>query len=188
MFEQSGRMPAGRARPTLEQMPTRVLIAGGRGALAELRGAKGDVEVVSQVHSLDEAEQAMRTLRPSVLVLDAGLASHEGLCSLPALRRASPETAVVLPPAGEPGPRLVRAVRMAARDSERHRQDDGLTARERDVVRLLALGHTNREIAERLVLSVRTIETHRARIQRRLGLGTRAELVRWALERGLLAP
>lgn len=169
-------------------MATRVLIAGARGALGELRAASGRVEVIGQVHSLDEAEEAMRTLRPSVLVLDTGLTYHEGLCSLPALRRASPETAIVLPPAGEPGPRLVRAVRMAARDSERHRQDDGLTARERDIVRLVALGHTNREIAERLVLSVRTIETHRARIQRRLGFGSRAELVRWALERGLLAP
>ena len=67
---------------------------------------------------------------------------------------------------------------MAAGDSEPRRQDDGLTERERDVVRLVALGHTNREIADRLVLSVRTVETHRARIQHRLGLRSRAELVR----------
>ena len=77
---------------------------------------------------------------------------------------------------------------MAAQDFERRRDDDDLTVRERDVVRLVALGHTNREIAERLVLSVRTVETHRARIQRRLGLHTRAELVNWALEHGLLEP
>jgi two-component system response regulator NreC len=80
----------------------------------------------------------------------------------------------------------VRAVRIAARDSERRRENDGLTGREREVVRLVALGHTNHEIAERLVLSVRTVETHRSRIQHRLGLGSRAEIVRWALERGLL--
>jgi DNA-binding CsgD family transcriptional regulator len=92
----------------------------------------------------------------------------------------------VLPPAGEPGPRLVRAVRMAAHDFDRRREGDGLTQRERDVLRLVALGHTSREIAERLVLSVRTVETHRARIQRRLRLRSRAELVRWALENGLL--
>ena len=77
---------------------------------------------------------------------------------------------------------------MAAQDFERRRDDDGLTVRERDVVRLVALGHTNRETAERLVLSVRTVETHRARIQRRLGLHTRAELVNWALEHGLVEP
>ena len=164
----------------------RVLIAGGEAALHELRAPNGDVKVVGRVRSLSEAEQAMRALRPSVLVLDVDLTHHDGLCSLPALRRASPETAIVLPPAGDPGPRLVRAVRIAARDSERRRENDGLTGRERDVVRLLALGHTNHEIAERLVLSVRTVETHRSRIQHRLGLGSRAELVRWALERGLL--
>jgi two-component system, NarL family, response regulator NreC len=60
--------------------------------------------------------------------------------------------------------------------------------RERDIVRLVALGTTNREIAEQLVLSVRTVETHRARIRMRLGLATRARLVRWALDQGLLAP
>jgi two-component system, NarL family, response regulator NreC len=167
-------------------MATRVLIADARGALGELRAADGRVEVIGRVHSLDQAEEAMRILRPSVLLLDGALTHHRGLCSLPTLRRASPETAIVVPPASAPGPWLVRAVRLAVGDPERRRQDDGLTARERDVVRLLALGHTNREIADRLVLSVRTIETHRARIQRRLGLRSRAELVHWAIERGLL--
>jgi DNA-binding CsgD family transcriptional regulator len=62
---------------------------------------------------------------------------------------------------------------------------DPLSGRERDVLRLLALGHTNVEIAARLVLSVRTVEMHRMRIARKLGRSTRAELVRWALERGL---
>jgi two-component system response regulator NreC len=148
--------------------------------------ANGQVEIVGHVRSLPDAEKALRALRPSVLVLDSELTHHEGLCCLPALRRASPGTAIVLPPAGEPGPRLVRAVRMAAQDFERRRDDDGLTVRERDVVRMVALGHTNREIAERLVLSVRTVETHRSRIHRRLELRSRAELVSWALEQGLL--
>jgi len=60
-----------------------------------------------------------------------------------------------------------------------------LTDREHDVLRLIAHGHTNREIAAALVLSVRTVEMHRARIARKLGRTTRAELVRWAFERGL---
>jgi two-component system, NarL family, response regulator NreC len=169
-------------------MSAMILIAGGREAVGELRAADGHLEVIGHVRSLGEAEEAMRAMRPSVLVLEADLTHHAGLCSLPALRRASPETAIVLPPAGAPGPRLVRAVRVAAGESFRRREDDGLTVRERDIVRLVALGHTNREIAERLVLSVRTVETHRARIQRRLDLRSRAELVRWAIERGLLAP
>ncbi len=63
---------------------------------------------------------------------------------------------------------------------------DGLSEREVEVLRMIALGHTNAEIAERLYLSVRTVETHRAHIQQKLGLGSRAELVRYALEHGLV--
>jgi two-component system response regulator NreC len=61
-----------------------------------------------------------------------------------------------------------------------------LTAREIEVLRLIALGHTNAEIGERLSLSIRTIESHRARIQHKLQRSTRAELVRYALDRELL--
>jgi two-component system response regulator NreC len=61
-----------------------------------------------------------------------------------------------------------------------------LSEREIEVLRLIALGHTNNEIAEQLYLSVRTVETHRARIQQKLGSSTRAELVRYALDHDLI--
>lgn len=61
-----------------------------------------------------------------------------------------------------------------------------LSERETDVLRLIALGHTNAEIAEQLYISVRTVETHRAHIQQKLGVSSRAELVQCALARGLL--
>ena len=61
-----------------------------------------------------------------------------------------------------------------------------LTERERGVLGLIALGHTNAEIGEQLYLSVRTIESHRASIQRKLQLSTRAELVRYALDHGMV--
>jgi two-component system response regulator NreC len=66
--------------------------------------------------------------------------------------------------------------------------DDGdeLSERERDVLRLIALGHTNAEVAEQLYISIRTVESHRAHIQQKLSLSSRAELVRYALERGLI--
>jgi two-component system, NarL family, response regulator NreC len=64
---------------------------------------------------------------------------------------------------------------------------DPLSEREREVLHLLALGHTNQEIAERLYISVRTAESHRAHIMQKLRLTTRAELVRYALSQGLLA-
>ena len=66
------------------------------------------------------------------------------------------------------------------------RQGDELSDRERDVLRLIALGHTNAEVAEQLYISIRTVESHRAHIQQKLRLSTRAELVRYALEHGLV--
>jgi two-component system response regulator NreC len=61
-----------------------------------------------------------------------------------------------------------------------------LTAREIEVLRLLALGHTNLEVADALHLSVRTVETHRASIQQKLALSARADLVSYALDKGLI--
>ena len=82
----------------------------------------------------------------------------------------------------ELGARLV-----AAESEERRRaEEDPLSERESEVLRLLALGHTNQEIAKQLFISVRTAETHRAHIMQKLRLSSRAELVRYALDRGLL--
>jgi two-component system response regulator NreC len=64
---------------------------------------------------------------------------------------------------------------------------DDLSDRELDVLRLIALGHTNAEIADQLFLSVRTVETHRSHIQQKLRLNSRSELVKYALARGLVA-
>jgi DNA-binding NarL/FixJ family response regulator len=82
----------------------------------------------------------------------------------------------------ELGARLVAAESRARRRAE----GDSLSEREHEVLQLLALGHTNQEIAKQLVISVRTAETHRAHIMEKLGLSSRAELVRYALDRGLL--
>ncbi|HEX4745358.1 MAG TPA: response regulator transcription factor [Gaiellaceae bacterium] len=80
------------------------------------------------------------------------------------------------------GARLV-----AAESEERRRaESDPLSEREREVLRLLALGHTNQEIAALLYISVRTAETHRAHIMQKLGLSSRAELVRYALDHDLV--
>jgi two-component system response regulator NreC len=95
---------------------------------------------------------------------------------------------------------LIEAVRDAAK-GEQHLgpavaaglKNDGapadrpvLSPRETDVLKLMALGHTNREIGEQLSLSVRTVETHRAHIQQKLGLSSRPELTRYALTNGLI--
>jgi two-component system response regulator NreC len=78
--------------------------------------------------------------------------------------------------------------RLVTADAEAQAREvaDPLSEREREVMRLLALGHTNQEIAKMLFISVRTAETHRAHIMQKLRLTTRAELVRYAIDQGLL--
>ena len=81
-------------------------------------------------------------------------------------------------------PRL--GARLAAEPPEPSGPPDDLTEREVEILRLIALGHTNGEIASQLYLSVRTVESHRAHIQQKLRRTTRAELVRYALDNGLV--
>ena len=80
------------------------------------------------------------------------------------------------------GARLVAA----EAEAKAREEADPLSDREREVMRLLALGHTNQEIAKMLYISVRTAETHRAHIMQKLRLSTRAQLVRYAIDQGLL--
>lgn len=94
---------------------------------------------------------------------------------------------------------LVKAVRLAAQNKTYLQPDlgarlaaepagapDDLSTRELEILRFIALGHTNGEIADQLYISVRTVESHRAHIQQKLHLAKRSELVRYALERGML--
>jgi two-component system response regulator NreC len=76
--------------------------------------------------------------------------------------------------------------RIAAEPPKPDGPPDDLSEREVEILRLIALGHTNTEIAEQLFLSVRTVESHRARIQQKTSLTTRAELVRYALDHDLV--
>jgi two-component system response regulator NreC len=76
--------------------------------------------------------------------------------------------------------------KLAAQPAESDGRPGSLSPREVEVLRLIALGHTNTEIAASLFLSVRTVESHRAHIQQKLGLTTRAELVTYVRDHGLL--
>ena len=81
-------------------------------------------------------------------------------------------------------PRL--GARLAAQPPAPSGPPDGLSERELEVLRLIALGHTNVEIGEQLYLSTRTVETHRAHIQQKTRASSRAELVRYAIDHGLI--
>ncbi len=73
-----------------------------------------------------------------------------------------------------------------AKSGEEQHSYDGLTAREREVLELIAKGHTNQAIADKLFISPSTVQTYRTRIMRRLNLHSRAELIQYAMRKGLL--
>ena len=178
-----------------------------------LESAPG-LEIVAEAGDAESAVDAAVRHTPAALVL--GLDRPGDISSLDTLRavqQASPGTRVIVLMTQDdarfarhalhagaaacilddlPGGDLIDAVRRAATQRigpaqpEPGPPPDGLTEREFDVLRLLALGHTNTEIAAQLHLSVRTIEAHRAHLQRKLSRPSRAELVRYALDRGLL--
>jgi two-component system, NarL family, response regulator NreC len=95
-------------------------------------------------------------------------------------------TAVVLAAVGRTYLNPELGARLAAQPANSDSRPDNLSPREVEVLTLIALGHTNGEIASSLFLSVRTVESHRAHIQQKVGLTTRAELVSYARARGLL--
>ncbi|MBI4671995.1 MAG: response regulator transcription factor [Chloroflexi bacterium] len=82
--------------------------------------------------------------------------------------------------------RLVFDYLARVKSGEEQSSYDGLTAREREVLKLIAEGYTNQAIAEKLVISPSTVQTHRTRIMQRLNLHSRAELIQYARRKGLL--
>jgi two-component system response regulator NreC len=95
-------------------------------------------------------------------------------------------TAVRRAAAGETYLNPQLGARMAAEPPQPAGPPDDLSEREVEVLRMIALGHTNGEIAAQLYLSTRTVESHRAHIQQKLRRSSRADLVRYALDHGLL--
>jgi two-component system response regulator NreC len=122
-----------------------------------------------------DPEFARRSLRAGALGYVLKEAADSELVE--AVRRAAAGSTYLNPALG---------ARLAAMPDDGPGPPGDLTEREAQVLRLIALGHTNAEISEQLFLSVRTVESHRAHIQQKLGLGTRAELVRYALDHHLL--
>lgn len=139
--------------------------------LPELRRASADTEIVllTMERDLTLARRALDAGAKGYLFKDA---AHLEL--IEAVRAAA---------AGEQhlAPAVAAGLKEGAGEEQRV-----LSPRETDVLKLMALGHTNREIGDQLSLSVRTVETHRAHIQQKLGLSSRPELTRYALAHGLI--
>jgi two-component system, NarL family, response regulator NreC len=123
----------------------------------------------------EDPEYARRALRAGALGYVLKEAADAELVE--AVRRAADGQPYLNPSLG---------ARLAGMPEQPTGPPDNLSERELEVLRLLALGHTNAEIGLQLFLSVRTVETHRAHVQQKLGRVTRAELVRYALDHGLL--
>jgi two-component system, NarL family, response regulator NreC len=192
-----------------------------RSGLRILLDREAGFQVVAEVGSSAEAERYVTTHHPDVVVLDLNMPDESGLDLIPRLRRAAPETQIVVLTmqrelafarqalqSGALGyvvkdaadTELIDAVRAAATGKPYLNPQLGaklaamppgglpgdLTARELEILRLIALGHTNPEIASMLFLSIRTIEAHRSHIQQKLRVSARADLVRFALEHRLI--
>jgi len=187
-----------------------------RSGVRRVPGASGTIEVVGEASGVREALDRARALRPDVVVLDLTLRDGSGLDVIADLREVGARVVilsmqdepayarkafelgaqgyVVKDAADEELATAIDTVladriyvhpALAARLVMREPEDD-LTDREREILRLIALGYTNQEIAGQLFLSVRTIEAHRRHILDKLRLSTRAQLVQYALERRIV--
>lgn len=121
--------------------------------------------MVAEACDVESTVHQLREHRPDVLILDLNMPGGRTPGAVPQMLDASPQTGVVV-------------LTM---------ETDQAYAREAIQAGLIAFGHTNTEIAEQLFLSVRTVESHRAHVQQKLQLSKRSELVRYALDRGLLS-
>jgi DNA-binding NarL/FixJ family response regulator len=182
-----------------------------------------DITVTGEAASADQAVVRARSLQPDVVLLDVVMPRKSGLDALPDIRKAAPETRVIVLSmqtnpstirkalnAGAAGflskhaseADLVDAIRRVAAGARYIDPElaadlvvpdsavltENLSEREREVMYMLALGYTNQEVADQLYISVRTVDTHRAHLMRKLELRTRAELVLYALANGLIGP
>ncbi|GAB4473203.1 MAG: response regulator transcription factor [Anaerolineae bacterium] len=214
----------------------RVLIADDHAMLRSglnllLRGQE-DITVVGEAADGIQAVNLSADLQPDVILLDLTMPGLGGLDAIPLLRKASPESRILVLTMHEDDlylrqvlktgaagyiikkaadVELISAVRAVARgelyihpsltrgllegmipaddirsQSDTNEEWETLSEREREVLRLVALGHTSAAIGEQLSLSVKTVETYRARGMEKLGLRSRAALVKYALARGLL--
>ena len=186
------------------QRPIRIVVADDqavvRAGLHVLLDREPDFTVVAETADVVTTVSALRSHAPDALVLDANVPGELGIAALPRLTSACPATAIVILTL-QAEPAVAREALRAGAHGETYlspalgarlatgegtHSPGGLTEREICVLRLIALGYTNSEIALQLYLSVRTVESHRAHIQQKLRLTTRAELVRYALDHDLL--
>ena len=143
------------------------------------RGLPAKVVVLSMHSNEAYVLEAMKNGAAAYVLKDATSADL-----IRAVREAVAGRRYLSPPLSE---RAIEVYLQKARTTETLDRYDTLTTREREVLHLSAEGHTNAEIAARLFISPRTVETHRANLMHKLGLRSHTDLIRYALRRGILS-
>lgn len=161
--------------------------------------------VIQRVDSKDAFARALREFEPEIILSDHGLAHFNARGALRMVQSIRPTAPLIIVAAALDEAAAVSALRAGAEDLvlksnirrlrpaieaaiTSRRPLDQLSARQIEVLRLVAEGNTTREIAGRLHVSIKTVETHRGAIMKRLGIHDVASLVRYALRVGLVAP
>ncbi len=187
-------------RVLLEEEPDFEVVAeaeDAEGAIRYLRGHKPDVLILDlnmpgrpSLEAIGDMHEASPGTKIVVLTMQqepafARRALQQGVLGY-VLKEAADDELVQAVRSAAAGETYLQPALGAKLAAEPESAASDLSERETDVLRLIALGHTNAEIAEKLFISVRTVETHRAHIQQKLGVSSRAELVQSALSRGLI--
>jgi two-component system response regulator NreC len=150
-------------------------------------GGESSLEAIPQLRTeLPDTHIVVLTMQENPAFAQAALRAGATGYVLKEAADAELMTAVVAAAQGRTYLNPELGAKLAAQPPEADIRPDSLSPREVEVLRLIALGHTNSEIAASLFLSVRTVESHRAHIQQKVSLTTRAELVSYARQRGLL--
>jgi two-component system response regulator NreC len=200
-----------------------------RAGLRMLFMAEQDMDIVGEANNAQEALQAVRELKPDVVLMDVAMPGMSGIEATRRIKEANPSVAVLaltmhedeqyffemlnagasgyMPKRAAPDD-LVSAIRVVSQgnvflyptlakllvkdflhrsESDTDQAAEILTPREREVLTLIAEGHTNREIAEALVISPKTVDRHRENIMSKLNLHSRVELVKYAIQKGLIS-
>ncbi len=210
--------------------PIRVLLVEDHETVREglrlLLDSQPDIEVVAEAANGELAVEYSGRFRPQVVIMDLSMPTMNGLAATQAIKRQSPETAVValtrhddaafvdeLTKAGasayvlkqSPSHELLDAIRIAAiggsyldaslrarsvrsmdEQSAQGRRSPVVSERERHVLRMMAVGHSNKEIAQALGITIKTVEVHKANAMRKLRLRGRIDVVRFAILHGWL--